>query len=601
MKAFKSILAILVSLVLFSFAVNAVAVSISPSSPTDDDSLTCNIAGVTSDLRDDYAYSWYKNGESQSAPTTPWVFPASRTSANDYVTCSVYAPLGFFVGLDSVTIASEPEDEPSGDENRAPTVNIVEPDNLEIFYLDTETGTITVDFEASASDPDGDALLPVWNFGDDAGTWFTFEPLHTYNTPGDYLVRVTVYDAGSSDSDTITVRIREDTPNPIAVVDVDDNNCVGQSVRFDGSDSYDPDGGIAFYSWNFGDGEILFDGSVVNHVYDEPGSYITSLTVYDYSLETNTAFVTVDVAAECNEPPVADAGPDLGGDVNEVLLFDGSDSYDTDGTIVSYEWNFGDGTTDSGSVLDHTFTDEGVYTVTLTVTDNDGASDSDTAVITIEDLENPVAVINVPGTEAFLGFGLTFDGSDSYDTDGTIVSYEWNFGDGTTDSGSVLDHTFTDEGVYTVTLTVTDNDGLIGTDTITMEAGHVDRGETINRPGGSVDFYRNLEQRDFSIGRVMPLNYKPYYIKGENVVVLVKLTNEGSFEESLALVLRVPEWNYQSNINNVYLTPSEVNWFTMNVQIPQNAASGLHVASFSVRADDENDMSDNAYWPFIVA
>ena len=84
-----------------------------------------------------------------------------------------------------------------------------------------------------------------------------------------------------------------------------------------------------------------------------------------------------------NTPPVADAGPDQIINAGIELTFDGSGSYDTDGTIVSWEWDFGDTTSDSGEIVTKTYNTDDVYTVTLTVTDNNGATDTDTCIVTI--------------------------------------------------------------------------------------------------------------------------------------------------------------------------------------------------------------------------
>jgi hypothetical protein len=77
--------------------------------------------------------------------------------------------------------------------------------------------------------------------------------------------------------------------------------------------------------------------------------------------------------------------------ISAVALIPAGGSYDPDGTITSYEWDFGDGTTDSGGTVTHEFT-TGTYTVTLTVTDDDGATDSDTVVVTVEEYQEPETV-----------------------------------------------------------------------------------------------------------------------------------------------------------------------------------------------------------------
>ncbi len=141
--------------------------------------------------------------------------------------------------------------------------------------------------------------------------------------------------------------------------------------------------------------------------------------------------------------------------------FNSSGSSDPDGTIASYAWNFGDGSTSTQPNPTHTFAASGTYGVSLTVTDNDGATGTVTQLI----------VVSVPNQAPEAGFTFAVDGLDvaftstSSDPDGTIASYAWNFGDGATSTQANPTHTYANGAVRTVTLNVTDNQGL--TDTIT--------------------------------------------------------------------------------------------------------------------------------------
>ncbi len=167
--------------------------------------------------------------------------------------------------------------------------------------------------------------------------------------------------------------------------------------------------------------------------------------------------------------PVAIANPDYQEVlVDEYAFFSGNQSYDPDGTIVSYEWDFGDGNTDTGVFASHAYTSTGEYTVTLTVTDNDGGTDSDIVLVDVSEAQPnqpPVADADPDYQEVKKRKTASFDGYQSFDVDGTIVSYEWDFGDGDTGSGISVDHKYTSRGYYTVTLTITDDDGATDTDT----------------------------------------------------------------------------------------------------------------------------------------
>ncbi len=165
---------------------------------------------------------------------------------------------------------------------------------------------------------------------------------------------------------------------------------------------------------------------------------------------------------------------------NQTITFDASNSYDLDGYIVSYEFNFSDGTIVSGntSIVEHAFSEPGNYTVSLTVTDADGLQDVTTADIEIlplpVELLPPVADAG-PDQTVDEGQVVTFDASNSYDPDGVIVNYSWDFdNDGQADAtGVIVSYVFENSGVYNVSLTVTDNDGLQARDYVTVIVGNV--------------------------------------------------------------------------------------------------------------------------------
>lgn len=141
--------------------------------------------------------------------------------------------------------------------------------------------------------------------------------------------------------------------------------------------------------------------------------------------------------------------------------FDASASSDFDGTIVEFDWDFGDGDVGAGQVIDHIFYLPGTYTTTLTVTDDSGASSSQEIVINATDTPTETTPDNIPPTAVINTITQTdsyqFDAYDSTDEDGVIVSYEWNFGDGNTASGSFVEHTYATSGNYSVSLTVKDD------------------------------------------------------------------------------------------------------------------------------------------------
>lgn len=144
-----------------------------------------------------------------------------------------------------------------------------------------------------------------------------------------------------------------------------------------------------------------------------------------------------------------------------ALTVDGSTSADSDGNIVSYAWDFGDGATATGVTATHDYAAAGRYTVTLTVTDDRGGVATKTMTVDAVANQAPAPVI----TSTVSGLSVSADASTSTDGDGTIAAYAWDFGDGATATGATATHAYATDGTYTVTLTVTDDDGAASTTT----------------------------------------------------------------------------------------------------------------------------------------
>ncbi len=152
------------------------------------------------------------------------------------------------------------------------------------------------------------------------------------------------------------------------------------------------------------------------------------------------------------------------------VTFDASESSDEDGHITSYLWNFGDGHSGSGVTAVHRYAGEGIYTITLTVIDNDGKSGGVTRQIFVEKPNQPpVAQFTFSPPNGFYPLRVTFNATSSFDPDGSIVEYEWNFGGEQMGLGPIFAYTFYDVGLIQVFLTVYDNDGDSATASGTVE------------------------------------------------------------------------------------------------------------------------------------
>jgi parallel beta-helix repeat protein len=165
--------------------------------------------------------------------------------------------------------------------------------------------------------------------------------------------------------------------------------------------------------------------------------------------------------------PIANAGSDRTVNEDVSTTLDGSASTDNVG-ITGYTWTFTDVTvkTLTGDKPTYTFNNPGVFTITLNVTDAAGNWGTDTVVITVLDVTNPVASAGQDQT-VNVGDTVTFDAGSSTDNVG-IVSYEWDFGDETSGTGKTTTHEYTNAGTYTVTLTVKDAAGNEATDTMVV-------------------------------------------------------------------------------------------------------------------------------------
>ena len=239
-------------------------------------------------------------------------------------------------------------------------------------------------------------------------------------------------------------------------------------VVFDGSASYDPDGVIVNWSWDFGDSVQGF-GEVVEHTYMNSGEYEVVLVVEDDDGATDDDAISISIL---NHAPVAIINGPSYGLVGEPLTFDGTGSYDPDGDSLTYEWDFGDGTPNEYTeIVEHIFTYPGIFVVTLTVTDDDLNNpmlDMDTLEVEIAEPNIPPIAEAGPDQWVWIFDVVTFDGSASYDPDGVIVNWTWDFGTGDIGYGEIVEYMYYYNGEFLVTLTVTDDDGATDDDTCTV-------------------------------------------------------------------------------------------------------------------------------------
>jgi hypothetical protein len=240
----------------------------------------------------------------------------------------------------------------------------------------------------------------------------------------------------------------------------------GERVRFTGLESENPGGKIVQYSWEIEtpDGTREIENSTTfEQTWDISGNYDVTLTIWGGEGRTDSTTETIEIKSRA---PTADFvfDPSNPKPLEEVVL--NARASDPDNNIEDYEWVVEkDGTTTStenGSEITQVWEDEGMFEATLTVTDADGNSDSETKSIEVEN-KPPSAVITADSYEIKTGVFVQLDGLESEDPDGTIDAYSWTVPDedGITDtySGDTVSVNWVSPGTYTVRLSVTDNLG----------------------------------------------------------------------------------------------------------------------------------------------
>jgi len=380
-------------------------------------------------------------------------------------------PTDVFTGLlpdpdlpDIPDIPNGPDDPILGGSGGNPDPYADQPGQVRVTIQTYDPGNpLAVRFRANSADGTSlDASRLVWDFGDgtvEAGS----EVTHSYPAEGDYYVAL---EAGTPEETARLTSFFWDTVVQIrrfrvTIFASPQQGPVPLTVQFTSQVVLPWGQEAVMYLWDMGTEEWVEGGPTATHTFTEPGTYQIRLKVVTDLGWQRTGWFTLEVL-EGNNPPTAqiEGGP-LAGQAPLTVLLDGSKSSDPDGdAIVSYEWNFGDGSTASGPVVSHVYETAGKYTVTLTVTDEAGATGQRQVAVQVEGPPEAAFTIDAPSHVA--PCVVILDATASRDGDGNIVSYRWDFGDGQAVEGPTLvkiTHGYSVGGSYTVTLTVTDDDG----------------------------------------------------------------------------------------------------------------------------------------------
>ena len=321
-------------------------------------------------------------------------------------------------------------------------------------YSSNPTTVSAVEFTDKSTD-DGTIVSWQWNFGDGT-TSNEKNPSHRYNEIGKYTVTLTVTDEdGNTNQISKEVNIKNHPPVPaFTYPNILRTN---ETIHFtDGS--YDPDGYIVSWQWDFGDGNKSNEKNP-SHKYLLPGTYRVKLSVKDDYGISKSITKNVNVK-QGNRRPVANFTfqPSLPRP-NETIMFNASLSYDIDGSVVLYNWDWdNDGEFEIKNTLLKTSTNkwdrEGKYNVTLKVEDNNGSFSTITKQIVI--VNRPYAKFEISG-DLYVGKDIKF--IDCSTDDGYITNYTWDFGDGGKSYEINPIHSYKEKGNYTVVLKIKDDDG----------------------------------------------------------------------------------------------------------------------------------------------
>ena len=383
--------------------------------------------------------------------------------------------------------------------NQAPTVNAGADQTITLPVN-------SVNLTGSGTDPDGSIVSYSWTKISGPATFSINTPTQAQTTvtnlvQGVYVFRLTVMDNLGADADAFVTITVNAAPNQLPVANAGTDQTIilpVNTVTLSGT-ATDPDGSIVSYLWTKISGPATFTivspaqaQTVVNNMVQ--GVYVFRLTVVDNSGSNADAFVTITVNAAPNLPPVASAGSDRTITLpTNSLTLTGSGS-DPDGSISAYQWNKISGPaqfvilspTQSQTLVNNLV--QGTYQFELRVTDNQGATGRDTVTVIV----NPAPPANQPpvanaGNNQSITLPVntaTLSGSGT-DTDGTIASYLWTkiAGPATytivtpAQAQTVINNLI--QGSYQFELTVTDNLGAIGKDTVTIT---VNPAQAINQP-----------------------------------------------------------------------------------------------------------------------
>jgi hypothetical protein len=446
----------------------------------------------------------------------------------------------------------------------------------------------TVTLDAGFSDPGADPWTATVDWGDGSAVEAasvdqaakTISGSHPYPGAGTFTATVCILDDDDQGCDGFEVTVTAIAAEaPAADPGGPYTGDEGTPISIDGSASSDGDGTIVAYRWT-ADGGTFDDPTLAAPTFTAPdnGTYTVTLEVTDNDGLTDTDSTTVKVRNVAPSVNAGGSGPALKANtpsgLNATFTDPGADTH-----TATIDW--GDGTPNtaidpaaSPIGLSHQYANPGQYMIRVTVTDDDGGSASDTVEVTVTGKLSPPTADPGGLYDGREGSRIRLSGSGSSDEDGEIVSYRWSADGGAFDNPNALRPRFTapDNGTYTVTLEVTDNDGLTDTRSTTVEVSNVDpkvdagRGATIRSgrqyrlrarftdPGTADTHSAIIAWGDGTTTRIdaatSPLTLSHRYDKAGKYTVTVKVTDDDGGQDGDTVKVTVKDKSRRDRIRD---------------------------------------------------
>ncbi len=336
---------------------------------------------------------------------------------------------------------------PSGTDQANATIIVTEPEAppAAAFTAFPESGPapLSVQFTNGTA---GDDLTFSWDFSDGSPASTDRDPQHIFDTPGNYIVILTVTGPGGSDTAELTISVGPPVPAPDAAFTADPTS--GEAPLTVSFDSTGDPANITAYNWDFGDGNFSTEADP-QYIYASSGNFTTRLTVtgLDGREATTETQIAVSEAVVIAPPVPAFSAEPVSGSVGQPVQF----TNQTTGDVSDYVWDFGDGSpvvTDANPA--HIFNVAGDFTVVLTANGPGGSAQASAVYSVAAPAQPPVPAFSAEPVNGSVGQPVQFTNQ----TTGDVSDYVWDFGDGSpvvTDANPT--YTFNSAGDFTVVLT----------------------------------------------------------------------------------------------------------------------------------------------------